>query len=142
MARGVRLIRFLALVAVCMVAVVTACGSPEPVATPTPTPTPTPVPFETFTFKVGAGTSSGLEVHALRGTRIEVQVTSDNDINLELRAPDGSQIQQWHRVISTPTIRHVATAAGTHRVVFDNSFSMFTSKTVTVRYRAVPPGRN
>ena len=66
-------------------------------------------------------------------------MSSNLDINVELIDPLGAQLGRWSKVDS---LSGEATArnTGVHTMLFDNSYSLFTSKDVDLRYRVVPQG--
>ena len=73
------------------------------------------------------------------GHRIEFRFSSDLDINVNLYDPHGFEVGRWHRLESHSGIQHVAEKSGVYLLRFDNTFSVFTSKRVTLRIRVVPP---
>ena len=128
-----------------------ACGlfQPEPTPTPIPTPTaiptatplptPTPVPFTAITFNVPAGQEHETRLQAGVGYLIEFRFDSDSDINVSLYDPHGYEVGRWHRLESHSGVQHIAEKNGVYVLRFDNSFSVFTSKRVSVTMRVVPP---
>ena len=74
------------------------------------------------------------------GSRLEYQFRSDLDIDVRLLDPMGAKLVGWGRVESFSTQSTTATMTGVYALVFDNSFSLMTSKSVDLTYRVVPPG--
>ncbi len=105
----------------------------------TPTPLPTPVPFKDTSFKVPAGNEYQLSLSMTAGSTFEYRFQSDLDINVRIIDPFGDSMVSWERVLENSGTT-MANVTGVHQVVFDNSFSLFTSKTVQLSYRMVPPG--
>lgn len=125
---------------------VMACGSgaaPTPIPTrsptPIPTPTPTPVPFNTTSFKVSAGEFYTVRANMESGSRLEYRFSSDLDIDVRVVDPLGNVLSRSSRTYEDSG-SVVANSLGTYELVFDNSFSVFAGKDVTLRYRIVPPG--
>ena len=116
-----------------------ACGLFQPEPTPMPLPTPTPVPFTAITFDVPAGQAHDARLQAGVGYLIEFRFDSDLDINVSLYDPHGFEVSRWHRVESHSGVQHIAEKNGVYVLRFDNSFSLFTSKRVSVAMRVVPP---
>ena len=114
-------------------------ATPTPAPTRTPVPTPTSVPFVSTTFKVGAGSATTVSQSMQAGSRIEFQFTADLDINVRLQDPMGAEVGSWDRVTSHGS-NFTAAMTGVHQLVFDNSFSFLTAKTVDLKKRIVPPG--
>lgn len=127
-----------------LLALVVACGEserlpvPVMVVTATPAPTPTPVPFETLSFKVDAGNASRVTIDAFAGNEIQFEFSADLDINVRLVGPDGGQLGRWDRVNSRSMTTVTARSSGDHEMIFDNSFSLVTPKSVTLTVRVVP----
>ena len=110
-----------------------ACGQEaEPIATP--------VPFQSVTFEVQAGGEYRLSLEARSGHLIEFRFNVDLDIDLIVLDPTGSEIGHWDRVESHSGIQKTAEHDGIYTLIFDNSFSFFTPKSVQVDYRVVPSG--
>ena len=116
-----------------------ACGLFQPEPTPTPLPTPTPVPFTAITFKVPPGQEHETRLQAGVGYLIEFRFDSDSDVNVSLSDPHGYEVGRWHRLDSHSGVQHIAEKNGVYVLRFDNSFSVFTSKRVSVTMRVVPP---
>ena len=104
-----------------------------------PEPTPTPVPFTALTFNVPAGQEHDTRLQAGVGYLIEFRFDSDLDINVSLYDPHGFEVGRWHRLESHSGVQHIAEKNGVYVLRFDNSFSLFTSKRVSVTMRVVPP---
>ena len=73
------------------------------------------------------------------GARFKFQFRSDLDINVALLDPFGNTLSYLRRADSWSS-ETTAEATGVHSLVFDNSFSVVTSKSVNLTYRVVPPG--
>ena len=108
-----------------LLALVAACGESEP------------IPFETVSFKVNARSASKMTIDALEGNEIQFELSADLDINVRLVGPDGAQLGRWDRVDSL-TRNVTARSSGEHEMIFDNSFSLLKSKSVTLSARVVP----
>lgn len=115
--------------------------TPRPTATPLPTPTPipTPVPITTTTFKIGSGSTYEIHFDVQEGTVIEYSFTSNLDFNFSVLDPLGNVVTRAGRVIADQG-RVRADKFGRYTLLFDNGFSIFASKTVTIEYRVVPTG--
>ena len=104
----------------------------------TPTPRPTAVPTKTVSFKISAGDQYVVNLDMSAGSRLEFRFTSDLDINFQLLGPlRGAPLGNYPRV-GQVNHEYVARDSGTHSLVFDNSFSLLTSKSVRLTYRVVP----
>ena len=115
--------------------------TPTPIPTPTrtPSPTPTPVPLNSMTFNVPAGQVYDVRIRAGLGYSIEFRFDANLDITVSLYNPEGFEVDRWERIESHSGVRHTTAASGDYFLRFDNSFSLFTAKRVTLRSRAVPP---
>ena len=111
-----------------------ACVGP-----PLLTPTPTPVPFSARTFNVPAGQAYLNSFRAGVDYLIEFRFNSDLDINVSLLDPHGFEVGRWDRLESHSGVQYTAEKNGVYVLRFDNSFSLFTSKRVSVTLRVVPP---
>ena len=69
----------------------------------------------------------------------EFPFASDSDINVSLYDPHGFEVGRWDRLESHSGVQHIAERNGVYVLRFDNSFSLFTSKRVSVTMRVVPP---
>ena len=114
--------------------------SPTPTPTSTPTPTPTPVPIKQDVLKIEAGGIQQFAVGLAEGDRLYFSFKADLDINVRLVGPFGRELGSWERVKALGERNVTATTSGVHTLTFDNAFSVFTSKTVTLKHRVVPPG--
>ena len=74
--------------------------------------------------------------------RPQVRVVSDYRIGGASHEPlpFGRELGSWERVKALGERNVTATTSGVHTLTFDNAFSVFTSKTVTLKHRVVPPG--
>ena len=124
----------LSLSGVLVMAIATCGSSPEP----TPTPLPTPIPVLTSSFKVPAGNAYRVTFDMNAGNRLEFAFQADLDINVSFVAPNGHAIGEWARVDQLSGRVLSTTLTGPHELVFDNSFSLFTSKSVTLYMRVLP----
>ena len=133
--------------------VIAACGSESPapsvqfnppvqapVPTPSPTPVPTPVPVRTMSFEVQANSGYEVKITTAAGARLELQFQSDLDITFRLLAPNGEDVGRWERVETLTEVHHTSSYSGEYRLEFDNTFSLFTPKKVTLDYRVVASG--
>ena len=109
-----------------------ACGL---TSSPTPTPIPTPVPTD-IVFKVDAGKESEFSFNMREGSTFNYSFKSDLDINASIVDPRGNMRASWDRVYQHEG-SYIADTPGIHRMVFDNSFSLFTGKNVALRYQVV-----
>lgn len=107
--------------------------------TPTPIPTPTPVPFKNSAFKVNAGSTYTVPFDVAGGTRVEYSYASDLDFNFLITDPQGNVISYADRSLRNQG-SFIADRLGRYTLHFDNEFSLFTGKNVSLRYRVVPPG--
>ena len=98
--------------------------------------TPTPVPWETTTFKVPAGNEYRLALPVPAGARIEYKFNADLDINVWLLDPLGNRMVGADRV-ERASGRGTAKSLGTYVLLFDNSYSLFTGKSVNLTYRVL-----
>ena len=92
-----------------------------------------------ITFKVPAGQKHETRLQAGVGYLIEFRFDSDSDINVSLYDPHGLEVGRWHRLDSHAGVQHIAEKNGVYVLRFDNSFSVVTSKRVSVTMRVVPP---
>ena len=74
------------------------------------------------------------------GYRLEFDFKADLDLNLRLIDPRGNRIGNWARITILNRYIYAAESSGIYELVFDNEFSLFTPKTVDLRFRVVPPG--
>lgn len=64
---------------------------------------------------------------------INVSGGANNDINFYVTDPDGATILRYDRATQT-SFSFTASTTGTYTMHFDNSFSLFASKSVTLNY--------
>ena len=129
--------------------------TPTPVP-PTPTPTPTPPPFERNTLRISAGDTrpmsysiSEREFSESQGKgcfEYEVDLIQESSSNhLDLRThiviPTGEEMREVIIDAMNSPIRGKVRIdqAGRYAIVLDNSYSLFTSKTVDIKTRAYWP---
>ena len=101
-------------------------------------PTATPVPFKDSSFKVSSGSEYRVTLGMTAGSKLEFNFRSDLDINVRLLDPTGDSLGSWDRVDRLNGISTTAETEGVYILVFDNSFSILTSKAVDLNYRVVP----
>ena len=111
------------------------------IADPTATmvPTPTVVPFSTISFKVGSRSTYEIPFDMRAGSTIEFGFASDLDINFRVTDPLENTVYKSDRVFNDEG-RITARSRGRFTLIFDNGFSVFASKAVSVRYRVIPVG--
>ena len=114
----------------------TPTHTPTPTPTHTPTPTPTPISRQ-ITFKVGAGDTYQIPIDVRVGTEISYRFTVDLDLDFRIVDPYDSLLRQIPRVKRADGSL-IAKFEGRYRLIFDNSFSLFTSKTVNLNYVVAP----
>ena len=90
-------------------------------------------------FEVAAGRSRSATFALKARTRIHYEFQADLDLNFWISDPSSN------RVVDEPRTHQAkgemrAAVQGTYALTFDNSFSIFESKAVKVRYRTVPHG--
>jgi hypothetical protein len=89
------------------------------------------------TFTVPPGRKIVRTVDLNDGDRVSGSLSvvggSGNDINFHVTDPDGNRILRHDRVTQTD-FSFSASMTGTYRMHFDNSFSIFSSKSVTLEY--------
>jgi hypothetical protein len=110
-----------------------------PTLTPAPTPTPTPVPFTTSAFKVTAGSVYKVPIDLPAGARVEYRYSADLDLDFRVTDPQGNAVRRASRSLGDEG-NFVADRLGRYTLEFDNTFSLFAGKNVSLTYRAVPPG--
>ena len=120
---------------------VLGCGSIPALQedTPTPVPTSTAIPALTTSFKVGAGRVYEFPLDVQAGTIIEYSYAADSDFNFSIVDPRNNVLISRPRTLSDQG-QVKADSLGRYTLVFDNGFSIITSKNVTLQYRVVPPG--
>ncbi len=128
--------------------------TPTPTETPTATVTPNPTliaalfaaatevakpPFQTTSFAVRAGTYYSFSFPLVQsGSTIEIQFTTtggSNDVKFGIEGPTGAYVVDDGRVYGTQSVTYTVEQTGSYRLIFDNSYSIFTSKAVILRYR-------
>lgn len=109
-------------------------------ASPTPVPTPTPVVLDAL-VELGArfrgdAVRRTVDVDLRPGMQVAGQavLTRGQDVDFRVVDPQGVPIVGPGRVGPTWSFNFRATVAGQYRMLFDNSFSTLTTKTVSVRY--------
>jgi hypothetical protein len=94
---------------------------------------------QTFTVPSLSQTTQILSLNA--GDAVEGSITVSggltNDINFNVTDPNGNTIISYSRVTQTPFIFQAQTT-GTYTLIFDNSFSLLTSRSVTLDYLVKP----
>ena len=110
-----------------------ACSEPSPTSTPTLAPTPTPISRQ-VTFKVPAGQTYEVAIDVTAGAEITYRFTANLDVNFRIIDPYDNLLRQASRVESANG-GIVARDEGRHRFIFDNTFSIVTSKTVDLNYQ-------
>ena len=101
--------------------------------------TPTPVPFTNQSFKVPSGREHKILFNLPAGATVEYRFQSSPDIDVRFEDPMGNHLAQLSRAYNGSSSVTVD-SLGTYALVFDNSFSLFTGKDVSLTYRAVGPG--
>lgn len=120
-------------------ATVTATPTPTPPSTPTITPVPTPIPYRSEEFDVAPRTTVtttytiGSRPQQLQGYFLISG--GNNDIGFRLRAPSGTNIIAVSRAVTRYTLNVPLVAPGPYTLFFDNQFSFFTGKAVTLYVR-------
>ena len=94
-------------------------------------------PVQHSSFKVDAGSTSRVTIDAFAGNEIQFEFRADLAINVLLMGPDGVQLGRWDRVDSLSVTSVTARSSGDHEMIFDNSFSLLTPKSVTLAVRVV-----
>jgi hypothetical protein len=72
---------------------------------------------------------------------VSVSGGSGNDINLIIQDSDGNIVATYSHITSS-SFSFTASQKGTYKLVFDNTFSLLTSKSVTVDYSVNSPSNN
>ena len=113
-----------------------ACPAPTP--TPLPTPTPAPIVF-TDTALIAAGIVHRLTFPARDGNTvsgsIRIEGGANDDINFWIEDPLGNLMYSGGRVYSTHSYSFRPVTSGFYKLVYDNSISTFSSKTVTANFQ-------
>ena len=117
------------------------CSQLAQTPTPLPVPTPTAIPFFVTSLKVDAGSESRLSLPMNAGSTLEFDMEANLDINVALYDPQGFRVGTGWDHVERLTKRSIEVqVGGVYTLRFDNSFSIFTAKTVDVRARVIPPG--
>ena len=94
-------------------------------------------PWETVAFKVDARDAYRVSLSLDEGWRLEYRFTSDLDIDFYITDPLGGTVVSSPRTTAISNGRYVAGSSGVYRLVFENGFSLFTGKSVTLTYLVV-----
>ena len=94
---------------------------------------------DTLTFTVSAGELHEIAFNAGPGTEFSFSWDADLDLNFRISDPSGRWVADELRVESGEGSL-VTDATGLYSLVFDNTFSILTPKTVTLYYVIAPPG--
>ena len=113
-----------------------ACSQFDPTPTSEPTPTPTPISRQ-ITFKVEAGEAYEVPIDVKRGTEISYRFAADLDVDFRIVDPYDDLLREAPRVRRADGSL-IASVEGRHRLIFDNSFSVFTPKTIDLNYVIKP----
>lgn len=101
------------------------------------------VASETKTINVGAGYLGTLAFNLDSGQTLSGSISisggSGNDVNFYATNPQGATILNSGRVSGGTSFSLTAESSGAYTLHFDNSFSIFSSKTVTVSYDVKSP---
>ena len=89
-------------------------------------------------FEVPAGETYEIQSDVKAGTEIKYNFTANLDLNFGIFDPSGRLVAEEVRVESAKG-SVVARGPGRYRLVFDNSFSLFATKTVNLEYWVEPP---
>jgi hypothetical protein len=95
---------------------------------------------ETFTvpnFSVHTVTLDLNQGDSVTGS-VSVSGGTGNDINLIIQEPDGNIVATYSHITSS-SFSFTASQKGTYKIIFDNTFSLLTSKSVTVDYSVNSP---
>ena len=103
-----------------------------------PSPTPTPIERQ-VTFKVEARQIYEVAIDLKPGTEVTYSFTADLDVNFRVIDPYDNVLRQASRVESANG-GFVARDEGRHRLIFDNTYSLVTAKTVDLEYQLKPSG--
>lgn len=122
----------------------TPVPTPTPAPTPTQVPTPTPPPYRAMAFVVPPTRSYTLTLDDVRtGDVIEGSFSAEGgrgDVDFQLRSPNGGVLSSASRSTGPYEFRAVARQEGYYVLWFGNTFSLVTSKTVSLRLRDYPTG--
>ncbi len=95
---------------------------------------------QTFTVPAGSSEQVSLNLNggdSVTGT-ISVSGGSGNDVNFKITDSNGNIISSQDRITST-SFSFTASTSGTYKLSFDNSFSVFSSKSVSLDYSVQSP---
>ena len=111
---------------------------PAPTPTPLPTPTPAPIVF-TDTALVTSGTVYRLTFPVRDGNLVSGSIRvvggANDDINFWIEDPLGNLIYGGGQVYSTHSYSFRPVTSGTYKLVYDNTISTFSSKTVSANFQ-------
>ena len=94
---------------------------------------------DTLTFTVPAGKLHEITFNAAPGAEFSFSWNANLDLNFRISDPSGRWVaNELHVEIGEGSL--ATTASGRYSLVFDNTFSIFAPKTVTLYYAIVPPG--
>ena len=94
-------------------------------------------PLQEVTFLVKPGSATEISIEMSKGDVLEYAFQSSSDIDFAVHSPTGGRLGGWSRVISLSTRQFQADVHGTHALVFSNTFSLVTSKSVALEYRVL-----
>lgn len=104
-----------------------------------PVAIPTPPPYETKIINLRAGQTYTLLFEWLKERRtLEgyfITEGGSNDIGFRVKAPSGNYLVNLGRVADRYNFRYVVSEEGPYSLIFDNTFSWLTPKTVILVYR-------
>ena len=94
---------------------------------------------QTFTVPALSSTTQKLNLNAGDSVSGSLSVVggSGNDINFQVTDPNGNTLVSYSRVTGT-SFSFSASMTGTYTMTFDNSFSLISSKSVTLNYSVQP----
>jgi hypothetical protein len=92
---------------------------------------------------IDAGYTNTLTFNLSQGDHFSGSISitggSGNDINFKITNPQGTLIADYGRVSQGRSFDFQADQSGAYKLVLDNSFSLFSSKSVAVTYDVVSP---
>lgn len=92
---------------------------------------------EVKTFNVPAGTTQSLTFNLNSGDEVSVSISvsgGNNDVNFWATDPSGYTVVRTQGIVGGTDLDFKASRDGAYTLFFDNSFSLITSKLVTVTY--------
>ncbi len=93
--------------------------------------------------QVNAGYTNTLTFNLDSGDRVtgSISITggSGNDINFKITNPSGTTIADYGRVSQGRSFDFQADQSGAYKLILDNSFSLFSSKSIAVTYDITAP---